>query len=117
MEGATPSHWSPEYPAACGEESQVVGVGRSRPGSGARPGEFQKAEGSLLPPLLPGSWLPVAQATFLPQGGQVMEAPSEHSSGDAGGLKAAGTHLPWGPGNFLRLCPTRLPRAGARGPH
>lgn len=52
----------------------MVGVGRSRPGSDARPGEFQKAEGGLSPPLLPGFWLPVAQATFLPRGGQVMGA-------------------------------------------
>lgn len=42
-------------------------------GSGARPGEFQEAEAST-PPLLQGSQLPAASATFLPLGGQGMGA-------------------------------------------
>lgn len=50
-----------------------MGPGGGRGDSGARPGEFREEEVSA-PPLLPGSQLPAASATFLPLGGQGLGA-------------------------------------------
>lgn len=50
-----------------------MGPGGGQGGSGARPGEFWEEEVSA-PPLLLGSQLPAASATFLPLGGQGLGA-------------------------------------------
>lgn len=95
----------------------VVGVGRSRPGSGARPGEFQKRrrEASYRPSSrAPGSQWP----GYIPPPGWAGNGSSSRAFQWRCWRPEGCWHPPpVGPGNFLRLCPLSASWGWGRGPH